>query len=166
MFQVVNLDMGILIITCSPGNEDICEEEVGNVLYIYDPSIRIVKTKHKGVLIVYTKLDPMNAFKKLKSSEFGFVKRIIPVLRIAKPLINDVVKAVDDIISHDVNSVCLKVRIRGIRGLSSRLWDELKRFFISKGIIVSNDASYCIYVEGVDDLIGVAFLRNGEDRVI
>lgn len=157
--------MGILIVTCAPGNEEICEEEVGNVLYIYDQSLKITRTRHKGVLLVYTKLDSMDAFKKLRSREYGFVRRIVPVLKVSKPSIDNILKSVEDIVPSSISNICLKVRIRGIRGLSSRLWDELKKYLLAKGIKINNRSNYCIYIEGVNDLIGVSFLRNGEDRV-
>jgi len=162
---VVNLNTGILVVTCAPGNEEICEEEVGNVLYIYDQSLKIIRTGHKGVLIVYTQLDSMDAFKKLRSREYGFVKRIVPILKVSKASIVDILKNVGDIIPPNISSVCLKIRIRGIRGLSSDLWNELKKYLLAKGIKIDNRSNYCIYIEGVNDLIGISYLRSGEDRI-
>jgi len=157
--------MGILIVTCTPGNEEICEEEVGNVLYIYDQSLKIIRTRHKGVLLVYTQLDSMDAFKKLRSREYGFVRRIVPILKVSKSSISNILKNVEEIVPSSISSVCLKVRIRGIRGLSSKLWDELKKYLLAKGIKIDKRSNYCIYIEGVNSLIGISFLRNGEDRV-
>ncbi|RLG83822.1 MAG: hypothetical protein DRO40_03245 [Thermoprotei archaeon] len=162
---MVNLNTGILVVTCAPGNEEICEEEVGNVLYIYDQSLKIIRTGHKGVLIVYTQLDSMDAFKKLRSREYGFVKRIVPILKVSKASIVDILKNVGDIIPPNISSVCLKIRIRGIRGLSSDLWNELKKYLLAKGIKIDNRSNYCIYIEGVNDLIGISYLRSGEDRI-
>ena len=162
---MVNLNTGILVVTCAPGNEEICEEEVGNVLYIYDQSLKIIRTRHKGVLIVYTQLDSMDAFKKLRSREYGFVKRIVPILKVSKASIVDILKNVGDIIPPNISSVCLKIRIRGIRGLSSDLWNELKKYLLARGIKIDNRSNYCIYIEGVNDLIGISFLRSGEDRI-
>ena len=69
----------VLIITCRAGSEDWCEEEIGNVLFPYDPEVRVVKTKYPGLLIVYSKLDPLRAYTISLSSEYGFVEKIIPV---------------------------------------------------------------------------------------
>lgn len=158
--------MGILIVTCAPGNEEICEEEVGNTLYIHDQLLRITKTRHMGVLIVYTQLDSLDAFKKLRSREYGFVRRIVPVLKLSSPSIENILRDIDEIIPSDINSLCLKIRIRGIRGLSSKLWNELKKYLRAKGIKINNKSNHCIYIEGINDLIGISFLRNREDRVV
>ncbi len=158
--------MGLLIVTCSPGNMGLCEQEIGNILYPYDPDIRIRWTRHKGVLIVDTRLDPMEAFRKLRSGEYGFVRRIVPLQKIVDPAVESIIRAVEEILEYGLDKVCLRIRIRGIRGLSSRVWNSVRELLTRRGIRVSRDAPKCIYIEGVDQIIGVSLLGNGEDRVV
>ncbi|MEM1643581.1 MAG: hypothetical protein QXS70_04175, partial [Desulfurococcaceae archaeon] len=69
----------VLIVTCRPGNDVLCEEEVGNALYEADPGLSLEVTRHPGVLLLYTNIDLWRAFKRLKSFEYGFVERIVPL---------------------------------------------------------------------------------------
>ena len=154
------------IVTCRPGNDALCEEEVGNALYEVDPSLSIEATRHSGVLLLYTSIELEKAFKRLKSFEYGFVERIIPLQLVVGPREEDVIKAIDELLkSFNERSLCIKVRLRGIRGLSKNLWTSIARHLKESGFSINGSSTTCIYVEGVGELIGVSMLRNGEDRV-
>lgn len=156
----------ILIVTCRPGNDVLCEEEVGNALYEADPGLSLEVTRHPGVLLLYTNIDLWRAFKRLKSFEYGFVERIVPLQSVVGPNEENIIKAVDGLLKNlEEKSLCIKVRLRGIRGLSKNLWISIARHLKQLGFSVNSSSAKCIYVEGVGEVIGVSVLRNGEDRV-
>ncbi len=164
--------MTLVLITCRPGNVERCIEEIGNVLYPYDQSIVFRETVFKGVVLLETRLDPMEAFRIIKSSEYGFVERVVPFLEaIAGADLEAIVsKAIELLYKHvsntgSLDSICLRIRVRGLRGLSSRLYSMLKKELLEKGIRVDNRSGMCIYVESIGELFGIAVLGNREDRV-
>jgi len=154
-----------IIVTCRPGNEELCEEEIGNALFEIDPNIVIEKTRFKGVLIVRSKEDLNRLFRRIKSGEYGFVERVVPLQIIVSKNVDEIVDKAIKLLPDKISEVCLKITIRGIRGLSSRIWSSLRKALLSRGIRVVKDAKYCIYVESVGDLIGVSFLEKNSDRV-
>lgn len=167
LWVVVSMNkVNYLIVTCRPGNEDWCEEEIGNIIFELDPNIVIEKTKFKGVLLVKTKADLDRVFTRIRSYEYGFVERVIPLHDIImEPDEGRIVNAVMNLVPKGVESVCLRINLRGIRGLSSRLWKLIRASLARRGITVSSNAKYCILVESVGGLIGVSVLKRGEDRV-
>ncbi len=159
---------GVLLITCSPGNEEMCEYEVGNVIYPYDPGVVIEKTMFKGLLIVKTKIDSIRAFNILTSREYGFVEKIIPFQKIIHGTkVDKIVEAALELVEKENISdyICLQVRVRGIRGLSSTIWVSLANKLREKGIRISNKAEKCIFVESINDLFGVSLLPKNKVHV-
>ena len=158
----------ILLVTCIPGNEEMCEYEVGNVIYPYDPNVVIEKTVFKGLLIVKTKLDPIKAFNILTSREYGFVEKIIPFQKIIYgSKVDKIVEAALELVEKENVSdyICLQVRVRGIRGLSSTIWASLADKLREKGLRISNKAEKCVFVESINDLFGVSLLPKNKVRV-
>lgn len=156
----------VFIVTCRPGNYALCEEEVGNALYELDPGLSLEATKHPGVLLLYTDIDLWKAFKRIKSFEYGFVERVIPLQIIVEPKEESVIKAVNELLKNlEEKSLCVKVRLRGIRGLSKNLWISMSRHLKLFGFSINSDSTKCVYVEGVGEVVGVSILKNGEDRV-
>ena len=140
-----------LIVTCKAGNEDICEEEIGNVLLSYDNDIRIDKSRFPGVLIVYSKMNTNRLYKLALSSEYGFVMRIIPIQCIIDDLTNTgkLEECLLKVASND-EVVKLHLKIRGIRGLSKDLWIKAKRILAKYGIKHDPRSSICIFIESLD----------------
>ncbi|WFO76081.1 hypothetical protein J4526_04390 [Desulfurococcaceae archaeon MEX13E-LK6-19] len=149
-----------ILVTCKAGNEEWCEEEVGNVLYILDPEINIKRTKYKGVLIVETKIDVDKAYRMLISREYGFVKRVIPFHIVTRPDVNEITALVKELVEKQgyKGPVRLQIVFRGIRGLSNILWNKLKRELAAIGVIIDRNAKKCIYIESVDELVGIGFV--------
>lgn len=150
----------VLLVTCKAGNEEWCEEEIGNVIFIHDPEVVVERTKYPGLLIVYSNLDPSRAYRIALSSEYGFVKNIIPI-QCSVDDINDeylIRKCVLSLVSPG-ETVKLKVRVRGIRGLSKKLWVLVTAFL--KEINSSHDpkSSICLYIESIDSTL---FIGKGK----
>ncbi|MCS7127805.1 MAG: hypothetical protein N3E36_00825 [Sulfolobales archaeon] len=156
----------VFIITCRPGNDALCEEEVGNALYEVDPGLLLKVTRHPGVLLLYTNIELEKAFKRLKSFEYGFVERIVPLQSIVEPKEESVIKAINELLKNlEEKSLCIKVKLRGIRGLSKNLWISIARHLKQLGFSINSNSTKCIYIEGVGEVIGVSVLKNKEDRV-
>lgn len=150
----------VLLVTCKAGNEEWCEEEIGNVIFIHDPRVVVEKTKYPGLLIVYSNLDPGRAYRIALSSEYGFVTNIIPI-QCSVNDINDedsIKKCILSLVSSG-ETVKLKVRVRGIRGLSRKLWVHAASLL--KEINSSHDpeSTICLYIESINSTL---FIGKGK----
>lgn len=69
----------VLLVTTPKGKEKRGEEEVGNILFPYDPGITILHTGFPGVLLVYSRnLDPDEACRLLRTRFQAYVRRVVP----------------------------------------------------------------------------------------
>jgi len=139
----------VLIVTCRAGNEGWCEEEVGNILFRKDPDVVVARTKYPGLLVVYSsKLSPEEAYRAALASEYGFVTRIIPV-QIRGELGTRVLDSIPSLLERG-ERVKLKLRVRGVRGMSKHLWKELRRILEEHGVEHDPSSQTCLYVEVID----------------
>ncbi len=149
----------ILIVTCKAGNEEWCENEIGNILFPYDPDIKVVRTKYSGLLLVYSyKLDPNKAYRIAKSYEYGFVKNIIPVNYYTRDM-NELLSYIRSSISK-VKKIKLKVRVRGQRNLAKILWSKIIEVLRQLGISHDPGAQYVLDVEVIDEYFYVGFISR------
>lgn len=141
----------VLLVTCRAGHEALCEDEIGNVLFLRDPQVRIEGTGYPDVLAVYTKLSVDKAYKAASLREYGFVENVIPV-HIALEYPRDVAKVVDAAKSLTSDSSCieLRVRARGVRGVSSGIYRELSGALSGKTCRGSRE---CLFVEIINNRI-------------
>lgn len=142
----------VALVTCKTGSEDLCIEEIGNVLYPYDNSISIVKTKYRGLIITYSKLSPVETYKLLSMKEYGFVKNIIPII-VSIPLEENQLFSVIKEVVKDSDCVKIKLRVRGVRGLSSNLWRGLTNTLREVGLKHDPKCPTCLFVEVIDDRV-------------
>lgn len=136
-----------LIVTCKTGAVEQCIHEVGNTLFHKDQNVRIERTKYEGVLLVYTSLGPERAYKLSYHREYGFVKNVIPVhctLESALSL-DQLVECLKALTKPP--EVKLKVRSRGVRGLSKIAFKLVAEALSKVGIRHNPQASKCLYVE-------------------
>lgn len=142
-----------LIVTCRVGHEAICEEEIGNVLFPRDPQVRIEGTGYPDVLAVYTKLSADDAYRVVSLREYGFVENVIPV-HFALEYPRDIGKVVEAAKALADKGPCveLRVRSRGVRGVSSELYRELAR---ALGDRICKGSGECIFVEIMNERIYV-----------
>ncbi len=141
----------VLLVTCRAGNEDWCVEEIGNVLFPYDHMIRVEKTRYPGLIIVYSNLDPLKAYNYALPHEYGFVKKIIPILYICS-FSDEIFEKVDKLVKPG-ERVKVKLRIRGRRGYSRIFWRKIMEVLKSKQARHDPSSETCLYIEGVDDII-------------
>lgn len=149
----------IIIVTCRGGRIEWCREELGNTFYTYDPGIRIEATRHRGVLLARTSLCYGDVVRLLYSTEYGFVEKAVPLEVIVGASAEAVAGAVLRLAEkHGLRETCLRVRIRGVRGLSMDIYHRASTGLADAGIRVADRAEKCVYVEGVDDVVGVSVL--------
>ncbi|MCD6301359.1 MAG: hypothetical protein J7L82_04735 [Staphylothermus sp.] len=147
----------VLIVTCRAGSEDWCEEEIGNVLFPHDPELKVVKTKYPGLLIVYSKLDPLKAYTISLSSEYGFVEKIIPV-QIHDKFNIDALDKILNIVGYG-EKLKVKLRVRGRRGLSTIIWKKIMDLLKRKNSKHDPSSNICLYVEVIDDYFYVGRVK-------
>ncbi len=138
----------ILLVTCKPGNEEWCENEIGNILFRLDPELRIERTKYPALLIAYSRLDPLKAYTVLRSHDYGFVQNIIPVFLIADTF-DKLITEIGRLVEGNMR-IKLKLRIRGIRGRSRQYWAALKNALREIGVVHDPSSNICLFVEGID----------------
>lgn len=136
-----------LIITCSSSSVDSCVHEVGNVIFLKDPNVRIEKTDFKGVLFVYTDIDTNRAYTLVSHREYGFVENIIPINCIIEypPLESELRSCISQITKTKV--VKLKVRARGARGISVELFKKVVSIMRALGVNHDPRSRDCLYIE-------------------
>jgi len=141
----------VLIVTCRAGNEDWCIEEIGNVIFPLNHSVKVLRTGYPGLLIVYSKLDHRRVYSLVNRYEYGFVERIVPVVIYSELNKFDPRSILGLVVENE--EVKLKVRVRGIRGLSSRLWKEIINVLSEKNVKHNSKAKTCLYVEVINNMI-------------
>lgn len=139
----------VALVTCKQGSEEWCIEEVGNVLFPYDFDIDVHRTRYPGLLIVYSKLDATRVYEILRNGEYGFVRNIIPIHIYTnlddEELLNKIVSIVEESVK-----VKVKLRVRGVRGLTINLWRSILGALKAKNVIHRPDSSVCLYVEVIE----------------
>lgn len=150
----------ILIVTCKAGNEEWCENEIGNILYLEDPSITVSRTRYPGLLIVYAEgIDGEHAYRVASRYEYGFVKNIIPV-NYYTDNIDELLRYISEHIPH-TGRVKLKLKVRGRRGLSRNLWERITGILRSRGVIHDPKARSILHIEVINGYFYVGFKREG-----
>lgn len=146
----------VLIVTCKAGSEEWCENEIGNILFPIDPDIVIRKTKYSGLLIVYSKrINSSKAYIIASRYEYGFVRNIIPVIHYSEN-IDEILEYIDRN-PPDTDRVKLRVRVRGRRGLSRILWDNIVKILGKHGIKHDPHSDRELCVDVIDDLIYIGY---------
>lgn len=144
----------VALVTCKIGSEDWCVEEVGNVLFPYDFDVEVRRTKYRGLLIVYSKLEVDDAVKILLNGEYGFVKKIIPIHIYTDLGDNGLFDKIVNLTKGEVK-VKVKLRVRGVRGLTKELWKRVIGALMVRNILHDPGSRVCLYIEVIDKVIYV-----------
>ncbi|MEM1772551.1 MAG: RNA-binding protein [Desulfurococcaceae archaeon] len=144
-----------LIVTCRGTSIDHCIHEIGNVLYPKDPNVKINNTMFKGVLFVYTVLPPDRAYGITAHREYGFVENIIPIYcTLTYPLEErDIAECLSRLPLP--SRIKLKVRVRGLRGVSEKIFNLAMATLKSMNIEHDTRAKTCLYFEGFYNVVYV-----------
>gem|GEM_PF-663809 len=138
----------VLIVTCRTSSVVLCEHEIGNVLFIRDPNVRIEKTAFTGVLLVYSNLDVNTAYRVASFREYGFVESIIPIhCTLILPLDPLSLRECLAKITNPDTRIKLKVRARGVRKTSSEIYRLVVNILRELGVTVESSSSTCLFVE-------------------
>jgi tRNA(Ser,Leu) C12 N-acetylase TAN1 len=135
--------------------------EVGNVLYLKDLTVRVACSGFPGVVFVYTSLSVDRAFKALAFREYGFVENIIPIncSTTTPPTISDLRGCITSLTLP--TAVKVRVKARGVRGLSSKLFTMVVELLKEVGSQHDSSSDICLFVEvfTTKTYIGVAPCR-------
>lgn len=139
-----------LLVTCRSTSIEMCEHEIGDVIYPRDPSVRVERSKYSGLLLVYTYLSPEKAYAITSHREYGFVENIIPVNCVLEyPASSSVIReCLERIVKTRV--VKVKVRSRGVRGISRELFKLVMGLLSGMGVVHDTRSRTCLYVEVVE----------------
>ena len=143
----------VLLVTCR-SSSDLCEHEVGNVLFIKDPCVRVEKTRFPGVLLVYSVLDVNTAYRATTFREYGFVELIVPIhctstLPVTRPFLEECLSR----LLREGGEVKVKVRARGVRGVSSEVYKLVLQVLRERGITTSSKSPLCLFLEIIESAV-------------
>lgn len=152
----IRFEKPVLLVTCRSSSTDLCEHEVGNVLFIKDPCVKIEKTPFTGVLLVYSSLDVNRAYRVASFREYGFVESIIPVhctsvLPVTRTFLEECLAK----ITSSKTPVKVKVRARGVREVSSEVYRLVLQVLRELGVSVKSESSTCLFVEIIEKQVYV-----------
>jgi tRNA acetyltransferase TAN1 len=144
----------VLIVTCRGSSTSPCEHEVGNVLFIKDPCVKVKETPFIGVLIVYSNLDVNTAYRAVAFREYGFVESIIPIhcstrLPLDRSSLEECLRRVTNV----TTPVKVKVKSRGVRGISSSVYKLVIDVLKSLGVRVESNSSSCLFIEIISEVV-------------
>jgi len=152
----------VLLVTCRTGHDELCMNEVGDVIFGVDDRVVVEKTGFPGLLIVYSCIGVEKAYRRAVHREYGFVENIIPVHCIIST--DNIWSGLQECIEslQLPGRVKIRVRMRGVRGMSTSIFTWLIRTLGSRGIVHDSSSDKCLYVEGVRDKIyvGVGYCRT------
>ncbi|MCY0868378.1 MAG: RNA-binding protein [Desulfurococcus sp.] len=148
----------VLIATCRVGSVEWCIREIGDVLYALDSNVVVEEAGFPGVLFVRSCLSVERVYRRAISSEYGFVENIIPVHGSAS--LEDFLRDPGVILRNLVypGRVKIKIRMRGVRGLSRILFARVAEVLRSMGVTHDPSSPTCLFIEGVG---GVVYLGVG-----
>ncbi len=152
----IEFEKPVLLVTCRSSSTDLCEHEIGNVLFIKDPCVKIKKTPFAGVLLVYSGLDVNNAYRVASFREYGFVESIIPVhCTSTLPVTRIFLEECLGKIARSNIPVKVKVRARGVREVSSEVYKLVLQVLRELNVSVKSESSTCLFVEIIEKQVYV-----------
>lgn len=163
MYECMNLK---LIVTTKPGKERVVELQIGDSLYHYDPRVRIVYTRYRGVILVYSHLSPWQAFWKVMGYPIHGASRIVPVEVCVDTRIDLILDALSKLLDRKrVSEAVLEVVVRGNLIDEHDLKDSLQQLLMAKNIKLRYKADHAVKVEVADNITGLALIPRGIDKV-
>ncbi|MEM4757087.1 MAG: hypothetical protein QW254_03490 [Desulfurococcaceae archaeon] len=150
----------VLLVTCRSGNTTLCMHEIGNVLFRLDPYVKVEPSKYPGLVMVFSNMDPLRAYRASSMREYGFVENIVPVICSFKGIPGkELLEQCIDKLRFETSNIKIRVKARGIRGVSTSIFREIKGLLLLRGIRHDPGSNTCLYVEIVDEetFIGLGY---------
>ncbi|AFL65963.1 RNA-binding protein [Desulfurococcus amylolyticus] len=149
----------VLLVTCRTGSDEWCAREIGDVVFGLDNSVVVEKTGFPGLLQVYGCRDVDSIYKRAISREYGFVETIIPVHCIMglQEVLEERLECIDGL--KIPGEVRIRVRMRGVRELSTRVFALVLKNLRSRGVVHTSSADECLFIEGIKDRVYIGLGR-------
>ncbi|ADV64428.1 RNA-binding protein [Desulfurococcus mucosus] len=149
----------VLLVTCRTGSDEWCAREIGDFLFSLDSNVIVEETGFPGVLQVRSCIDAGRIYGRALSGEYGFVENIIPVQRVVPltGLLRDPLGSLSGLELPE--RVKVRVRMRGVRGVSRDVFTSLVKELKERGIIHDPASTRCLFIESIGDkvYIGVGY---------
>ena len=157
-----------LLVTVRTGKDSRGIEEIADALFIHDPNVKVVSTKFRGVLLVYTDLSSSDAFKILSTTPPSVAERIVRVDTCVKTDLESISNAVLKLVSNYSFETFYVDCIRRGRYVESS--HEVEKYIgavivskLKKHVCISC-ADIIIKIEIVDDITLISIMKPGEDK--
>jgi len=139
-----------LVIRHPAGKEYWAEQEIGDTIFPYDNNVEIKTTSHRGVMLVYTSLDPLQAYRLARRETYTSINNVIPAVNCA-PL-QEAYETIRHALYQCPDTVRLDVHIRGE---AKEVLDEekLKELITGSGYRVNRRSPAVLHIETIYDKI-------------
>ena len=154
-----------LLVTTKPGKENVVELQIGDALFRIDNNLKIVKARYPGVLLVYTSIELWKAFWSLMTLIPHGATRIVPVEYCIEEA-NKVPHAIKELINKkNVREVNVEIVVRGEYYSEDYLKNTVKSVLKELNVIVKYKASHSLKIETVDNVVVLALIPKGLDKI-
>ncbi|MEB3756618.1 MAG: hypothetical protein GSR79_07155 [Desulfurococcales archaeon] len=148
-----------LVIHHQAGKEYWAEQEIGDILFPYDFDLKIEKTVYRGVLLVYTSIKPLKAYRLVKREILTSVDKVIPVTTCLKTdNIDELFSLLDKLIRNQIKGTCINLVI-SLRGSLKQI-EKLLVSFIREHALVNRRCKQVLYLESIDDLLLIGHIEE------
>ncbi|MCE4614328.1 MAG: hypothetical protein F7B60_02185 [Desulfurococcales archaeon] len=148
-----------LIIHHQAGKEYWAEQEVGDILFPYDINVSIERTPYRGVLLVYTKVDPSRAYRLVENEILTSIDKVIPVsdcYLLEEP--DEIPKFIEKFVKAILNGDCVNLLI-SLRGSLKHL-EKTVISIVRKYLSTYRKCRSILYIESIDKLLLIGFVED------
>ncbi len=145
------------IITSKPKRESWAYEELWDTLFEIDPNLKVVRSKFKGVYLVYLSSNPLEIYNSFTRYTHAFISTVVPSLLCKN--VNELKGEISSLIACVRSFFGFKSVYLKLRGRSKVLQEYLPEGL--RVVDIPRDLEKTFVLEGIEDII---ILSIGEFR--
>lgn len=160
-----------LVVTAKVGKEERARRELEDLLYRIDPGVRVIQTRYRDVLLVFSSIDSTRIFEEVRRTPPYSVARAVRIDKCCKPGVEDIVRACIEL-GRTMLSGKERLRVecvkRGSAIQSCRAVEITVGISMERAGLATADPrnpSRVIKIEVIDDLACIGIIRPGEDKL-
>ena len=146
------------VVTVKFGKEDFSIREIGDAVFPYDNNVLVAKTKFKGVLVLYTKLNYSDLLKVLSTYPPAYIERIVKV-DFCCP-VTEVIECTVDRLAR-IKLQYSSVKFGRIGSLGREKAKKIKEIFLKYR---NPDCNKVLHVEPINDYVCFGLMEWNKDK--
>jgi|YelNatPaOPRAMG01_1025707.scaffolds.fasta_scaffold39868_4 tRNA acetyltransferase TAN1 len=162
--------MAISLLITHTSNEKTAAAEILDALLPLDSDARVIPTGYKGVLLVDTKIEPLQASNAIIRSLPSVIKRIVPLMGIVRASMSEIVDLALEIMKNFIpfRSFAVRATIRGSclgkQSVEKTLGAAIKNNLGAR--VDLGNPEIIIFVEVVDDIAGISVVSSSHPILV